>query len=318
MVNSLVSIIIPVYKVEPYLDICVQSVIDQTYKDLEIILVDDGSPDRCPQMCDEWGQKDKRIRVIHQKNRGLSGARNTGIREAKGEWIYFLDSDDWIIPECIELMMKLVDNNPDVELVQGGVFSNDDIYTKWLSVENKLNVPDYSNNRDWINLMLLKQEILVVTAWNKLIRRDVVLDNELFFEEGALNEDEMWSFLLSKYVTSVAICKKNTYYYNIRKGSIVKNQEKVRANYPVILECLISYIGGIYKRREIARIAQMTLVFQSYNVTIEQRERFRNIKIQLIKKADLWYALVLFTLFFMPDKIRNRAKEYLFLRENLI
>lgn len=318
MGNSLVSIIIPVYKVEPYLDKCVQSVIDQTYKDLEIILVDDGSTDRCPQMCDEWAHKDKRIRVIHQENRGLSGARNTGIRVARGEWLYFLDSDDWIIPECIELMKELVDRHSDVELVQGGVLSNDDSYAKWLSIENKPNVPDYSCNRDWVNLMLLRQEILVVTAWNKLIRRDIVLHNDLFFEEGALNEDEMWSFLLSKYVTSVAICKKNTYYYNIRKGSIVKNQEKVRANYPVILECLISYIGGIYKRREIARIAQMTLVFQSYNVTIEQRERFRNIKIQLIKKADLWYALVLFTLFFMPDKIRNRAKEYLFLRENLI
>ena len=120
MVYSLVSIIIPVYKVEPYLDKCVQSVIAQTYKDLEIILVDDGSPDRCPQMCDEWAQKDKRIRVIHQKNCGLSGARNTGIREAKGEWLYFLDSDDWIIPECIALMVDCVNNHPDVELVQGG------------------------------------------------------------------------------------------------------------------------------------------------------------------------------------------------------
>lgn len=314
----MVSVIIPVYKVEIYLDKCVQSVIDQTYKDLEIILVDDGSPDRCPQMCDKWKQKDKRIRAIHQKNRGLSGARNTGIREAKGEWLYFLDSDDWIIPECIELMIKLVDGHSDVELVQGGVLSNDKNYAKWLSIENKQNVPDYSPNRDWVNLMLLRQEILVVTAWNKLIRRDIVLDNELYFEEGALNEDEMWSFLLSKYVTSVAICKKNTYYYNIRENSIIQNQKKVRANYPVILEYLISYVGGQYKRREIARIAQMTLIFQQFNVTVEQRERFRMIKIQLIKKADVWYAFVLFALFFMPDKIRNKAKEYLFFREKLI
>lgn len=85
----MVSIVIPVYKVVSYLDKCVQSVIDQTYRDLDIILVDEGSPDRCPQMCDEWAQIDKRIRVIPQKNRGLSGARNTGIRDAKGEWLFF-------------------------------------------------------------------------------------------------------------------------------------------------------------------------------------------------------------------------------------
>ena len=91
MISPLVSIIIPVYKVEEYLDRCVESAVNQTYKDLEIILVDDGSPDRCPLMCDDWTKKDERIKVIHQQNRGLSGARNTGIREAKGDWLYFLD-----------------------------------------------------------------------------------------------------------------------------------------------------------------------------------------------------------------------------------
>ncbi len=314
----MISIIIPVFKVEKYLDKCIQSVIDQTYRDLDIILIDDGSPDECPRLCDEWAKKDSRIRVVHQENRGLSGARNTGIREAKGEWLYFLDSDDWIIPECIELMMECVTNHPDVELVQGGVLSNDDGFAKWLSIENKQNVPDYSNNRDWINLMLLRQEILVVTAWNKLIRRDIVLDNDLFFEEGVLNEDEMWSFLLSKYIKVVSICKKNTYYYNIREGSIIKSQEKVRANHPIIVEYLISYIGGKYKRREIARIAQLIIDFQRYNVTVEERGRFRNLKIQLIKKADVWYSLILFALFFMPDKISIRAKGFLFYRGKIV
>ena len=314
----MISVIIPVYKVEAYLDKCVQSVIGQTYKDLEIILVDDGSPDRCPQMCDEWALKDSRIRVLHQRNRGLSAARNTGIRAAKGEWLYFLDSDDWIIPECITLMMDCVNSHPDVEMVQGGVLSNDKGYAKWFSIENKHNVPDYSNNRDWINLMLLRQEILIVTAWNKLIRRDIVLDNDLFFEEGALNEDEMWSFLLSKFIKVIAICKKNTYYYNIREGSIIKDQDKVRANYPIIIEYLISYIGGKYKRREIVRIAQMILLFQQYNVTNEQRKRFRKIKIQLIRKADVAYLFVLLVLFFAPAKISNIVKDFLVSKEKLV
>lgn len=96
--NPLISIIVPVYKVEQYLDECVQSIRKQTYTNLEIILVDDGSPDRCPEMCDEYARLDSRIKVIHKPNGGLSSARNIGIESSHGEWIYFLDSDDWIVP----------------------------------------------------------------------------------------------------------------------------------------------------------------------------------------------------------------------------
>ena len=96
-----VSVIIPVYKVERYLDACVESVIGQTYTDLEILLVDDGSPDCCPAMCDAWAEKDPRIRVIHRKNGGLSAARNTGIEAASGEFLIFTDSDDRMEPDAV-------------------------------------------------------------------------------------------------------------------------------------------------------------------------------------------------------------------------
>jgi glycosyltransferase involved in cell wall biosynthesis len=98
----LVSVIVPVYNVEEYLDRCVESIINQTYQNIEIILVDDGSPDRCPQMCDAWAEKDNRIKVIHKKNAGLGMARNTGIEHALGEYICFFDSDDYIAVETIE------------------------------------------------------------------------------------------------------------------------------------------------------------------------------------------------------------------------
>ena len=98
---ELISIIVPVYKVEKYLDKCVESIVEQTYKNLEIILVDDGSPDNCPAMCDEWAQKDSRIKVIHKENGGLSSARNAGLDACTGEYIYFLDSDDYIADNCI-------------------------------------------------------------------------------------------------------------------------------------------------------------------------------------------------------------------------
>lgn len=92
-----VSVIVPIYKVESYLDQCVQSIVDQTYKNLEIILVDDGSPDHCPIVCDAWAEKDSRIRVIHKENGGFSSARNVGLDAATGDYIQFVDSDDWIL-----------------------------------------------------------------------------------------------------------------------------------------------------------------------------------------------------------------------------
>ena len=113
--GELISVIIPIYNVEAYLDECIASVIAQTYSNLEIILVDDGSPDNCPQMCDEWAAKDSRIRVIHKENGGLSDARNAGIDIATGEYIAFVDSDDWIEPEMYEIMLAALKNeNADI------------------------------------------------------------------------------------------------------------------------------------------------------------------------------------------------------------
>ena len=114
---DLISIIVPVYKVEKYLDKCVQSIVDQTYQNLEIILVDDGSPDNCGAMCDVWAKKDSRIKVIHKENGGLSDARNAGIKAASGEYIFLLDGDDYILKNAIELMYKgVTENNADIAI----------------------------------------------------------------------------------------------------------------------------------------------------------------------------------------------------------
>ena len=102
--KDLISVIVPVYDVEKYLDRCVESIVNQTYQNLEIILVDDGSPDNCPAMCDNWAEKDSRIKVIHKKNGGLSDARNAGMEIVTGEFIGFVDSDDWIEPEMYQLL----------------------------------------------------------------------------------------------------------------------------------------------------------------------------------------------------------------------
>ena len=101
---STISVIVPVYKVEQYLDRCVESILAQTFKDLEIILVDDGSPDACPQMCDKWAEQHQNIKVVHKPNGGLSSARNAGIEVASGDYIGFIDSDDYILPDMYECL----------------------------------------------------------------------------------------------------------------------------------------------------------------------------------------------------------------------
>lgn len=118
------SVIVPVFKVEPYLHCCIDSIRNQTYKNLQIILVDDGSPDNCGKICDEYAELDARIIVVHQKNRGLSGARNTGFRYAKGEYVAFVDSDDWIAPTMYETLVRMIEKN-DLDMARCGIIETD-------------------------------------------------------------------------------------------------------------------------------------------------------------------------------------------------
>jgi len=108
MNTPFISFIVPVYNVEDYLHECVDSIIGQTCGDWELILIDDGSPDRCPQICDEYAAKDNRIKVIHQRNAGVAAARNAGLDAAQGEWIWFVDSDDWIVREAVEILKSRI------------------------------------------------------------------------------------------------------------------------------------------------------------------------------------------------------------------
>lgn len=122
--EKLLSVIVPVYKVEPYLHRCIDSIRNQTYKNLQIILVDDGSPDNCGKICDEYAELDARIIVVHQKNRGLSGARNMGLRYAKGEYVAFVDSDDWISSDMYQTLVNLVELN-DLDMARSSVVETD-------------------------------------------------------------------------------------------------------------------------------------------------------------------------------------------------
>lgn len=216
--TQLISIIIPIYKVERYLRRCVDSVIKQTYTNLEIILVDDGSPDECPQICDKYAAKDNRIVVIHKKNGGLSEARNTGTKKATGEYIYYLDGDDELPQNSISLLVEQVFLHPTVEIVVGEMQSSP--YTKAYDTLYLRNI-DYINNNDWVRKIFYRiHNRLPVNACNKLIRTDFILKNLFFFEPGLIHEDELWMFFVAQKLSQVAFVHQTTYIRHINPHSI--------------------------------------------------------------------------------------------------
>ena len=184
-----ISVIIPVYKVEPYLDKCIQSVVNQSYKNLEIILVDDGSPDNCPLMCDEWAKRDSRIKVIHKKNGGLSSARNAGLDIAEGDYIAFVDSDDWLDLSMYNDMMNIIENY-DVDFVAGKIncyIEKENIYKSFMEYHDCYIIKtDQILKKEQYQKMILSKQI-ESASWNKLYKRPLI--DKLRFKDNRLYED---------------------------------------------------------------------------------------------------------------------------------
>lgn len=214
--KALISIIIPVYKVEKYLEKCIQSVINQTYKNIQIILVDDGSPDNCGKICDEYAKKDHRIEVIHKSNGGLSDARNKGLEIAKGEYIGFVDSDDYIEADMYEVLYNsLKQYNADVSICNFYTVSQEKIAIK--NADN--GIKEY--NRIEILKEILLDNNIQSYAWNKLYRKD--LFDEIKYPVGKKYEDIGTTFYLLEKCNKVVVTGKPEYYYINRQGSIVNN-----------------------------------------------------------------------------------------------
>ena len=213
--GALISVIVPVYRVETYLDRCVQSIVSQTYQNLEIILVDDGSPDRCPAMCDAWAEKDSRICVIHKENGGLSDARNAGMAAATGEYISFVDSDDWIAPEMLERLVKALERDgSDVAACSVDMVWEDGRPNEALTVRKNLVL-----ERDQAQLALLRENLLKQPVWYKLYRRETI--RNILFERGKYHEDVFWSYQAIGNARCVSLIDYVGYFYFQRSGSIM-------------------------------------------------------------------------------------------------
>ena len=227
--NKLVSVIVPIYKVENYLKQCVDSLICQKYSNLEVILVDDGSPDGCGKICDEYKEKDSRIIVIHKENGGISSARNAGLEIAKGEYIVFIDSDDYVSDSFIYEMVEEMEKSVETDLIitsYYNVYSNDGATEDRIEKSEVLeDSTKYYTGKEIINNRFGKQRIPFVLAWNKLYKRK--LFNKVCYKEGAVREDEIIFRSIMEQCERVAFINKPLIFHRIRSGSIMTSYSKI-------------------------------------------------------------------------------------------
>lgn len=215
MYEPVISVIVPIYRVEPYLRQCLDSVVGQTYRKLEIILVDDGSPDHCGSICDEYAAHDARIQVIHKKNGGISSARNAGLAAASGEWIGWVDADDWIEPDMYEyLLLHALSRQADIVVCSRyEEYRNRRVFHGWEKEKHMAT--------DQALHALLENRTLNNLLWDRLWKREIF--EGVQFPEGRTYEDIAvmhWLFLRTKLVVCLPEAK---YHYRQRPGSIVND-----------------------------------------------------------------------------------------------
>ena len=298
--DSKISVIVPVFKVEQYLDRCIESIVNQNYDNLEVILVDDGSPDRCPQICDKWALKDTRILVIHKNNGGLSDARNAGLDISTGDYISFIDGDDWILPGMYRAMTDAIENEK-ADICACSILScypNKEI--KWGGKSYRA-----GDSREMLDL-LYSDSGFPVCAMNKLYKKE--LWNNFRFPVGKICEDAFTTYLLIHKADRIVQIAEAYYCYRIRPNSIMtsafshksmdeeeawkKNYEFIKVNYPDLFRKAYSFY------------------LQSVNVLIhrintDQRNTFKN-EYHYLKKIML--NNLLFMLFQSTVSIKYRVK----------
>ncbi len=217
---DLVTAIVPIYNVENYLDACVQSLLEQTYPHLEILLVDDGATDASGQLCDDWAQKDQRIRALHKPNGGLSDARNYGIARAKGDYLIFVDGDDRVKPTYVEKLYQAISSQQaDVAICSFELV--DESYHPYQ--KELLDGPDgLKDGRQLLKRVLDADGYKYVVAWNKIYSRNIF--EHLLFEKGKTYEDEYMNFRLFWNFSKVVTLQEALYQYVCRPDSITTSQ----------------------------------------------------------------------------------------------
>ena len=285
-----VSIIIPVYNAEKFLRNCIESVIAQTFKDWEVILVDDCSTDNTLEeiqsIINVNANGNVKISLLRQeRNQGPSAARNRGLREAKGEYVFFLDADDTITPDCIELLYGLAKQH-DADYVQGK-YQSSCLHEGWevqkvqevqdASLVQKRELPSALSDRREIKRLLLNHNKIQFTPHNRLVRRQMIIDNGLFFnEEIKVREDFLWMTFVAKYVKKFASCDKPIYNRGYNEDSLTNNinREREIAGYRVLIEQMVANYDSFqlgYQKELALEALMMALRSEYYHDEAERK-----------------------------------------------
>lgn len=271
----LISIIVPVYNVSEYLSECLLSIVNQSSKDnIECILVDDCGTDNSIEIANDFirdYQEAINFRVIHhEQNRGLSAARNSGIRAAQGDYLLFLDSDDELLPKCLAAFNAVLQQHPDIDLIQGAYES------EMMRQFEQVPLPAYSNNPREIKTLMLDYDKFPIMAQNRLIKRSLILQHHLFFKEGIIHEDCYWTFFLAKHIKSLACLKTKTYFYRTNPNSITGNPNinKEIAGFKTIIEDTSANIDNFAREAQkkfVLNILHQTLGSHYYETAQDKR-----------------------------------------------
>jgi len=240
-VSKLISIIVPIYKVEKYLDSCIESLVGQTYKNLEIILVDDGSPDECPKKCDEWAKKDNRIKVIHKANGGLVDAWTTGVRKSLGEYIAFVDGDDFVASDFLMELYESIDkNSADISIcdyIQHFVHEEKIVYQ-----QDESAVYAATDTFNCVELFSFQYKMWH-SRCNKLFKRELVVDSISHISPNVtMGEDLNMTFVSFAKAKRVAYTNKALYYYRILPKSMSHGEHDHWGSYVNLLIALNNFI----------------------------------------------------------------------------
>lgn len=258
-----VSIIVPIYNVEKYLDRCIQSLVNQTLNDIEIILVDDGSPDNCPSMCDEYAQKDNRIKVIHKQNAGLGYARNSGLDIATGEYVAFIDSDDYVDLSMYKTLYKRAETiNADAvfcgfktEIFPNNWHESKEVYEDQLWEGN--NVKEFMYNMIASGKGVRQERLYQMSVWHAIYRRDIIINHNILFpsERDVVSEDIPFQVDFLKNSNRILYLKEHYYYYCLNGTSLTATFKKEKFyGYNKLRECLLSKINEMEYRQRVNRL----------------------------------------------------------------
>ncbi len=268
--NPLISIVVPVYKVEDYLSECIESILAQDYHNIEIILVDDGSPDSCGVICDAYQAKDNRIKVIHKENGGLSDARNFGFRASKGDFVWFIDSDDYIDKNCLLRLVSLL--SPELEVL---LFNYRKVWP-----DKAVDMPKFKQSDHFLSGSEVVQNygVIGIEAWTQIYNSNLLRSKNELFKKGILHEDVLFNTMLYAKLKRIRVIGDVVYNYRMRDGSIIASG--------VGLKSIQSYFIIIPVFNELAEKSALPTIYLREKLDYYWKILLRAMRLQNISKMD--------------------------------